>query len=215
MQQSLFFYICRMKLKWLIGSVALFLAILGVLPQEHTIQANQTVVFQFHDTNAAPTHTQAALHVIEDELNDFGILDVKITKSANGKIKVSYYSTTDPETIKQVIAERISAELVYDESNNKSQPKYPPFKKAYFGYNLDVLDIGDRNHGHSGLNGVQVVELDHKASRFFKPNGYSTLSIPSLGSTTAPVVLNGYPKTSFTQNRLLYHIQEVRAGPIG
>lgn len=203
-----------MTLKKYIGVIVAILTLLGILNQRQADVHNQEIVLEFSKISQSGVSAEVAISVLKEELQHFGVADVKVVENANGKLKITYYSDADVSVIKRILVKKIRSELDTSDDDEET-PFNLPSEEKNIAYHLDVHEIQKGSKTDSGLNGIEVLELKPKADRFFKPKTPSTKLNPLYGikDVTLKVAFHLYKNKDFALRNALQQIPEVRAGP--
>tara|TARA_R110002049_G_scaffold41385_3_gene124673 strand:- start:16228 stop:16932 length:705 start_codon:yes stop_codon:yes gene_type:complete len=213
--QSLFFYIWRMFKKWYVITFLVVLSVLGFVSQEQIAIPNQEIVLQFTDVEITSQDAQSTIAVVKRQLQNLGADNIQVKESNNGKLKITYYSSTDISIIKDTFSKDEIVDVDYTSQNQNKKTEGFPSGKNSITYNLDVYEIENEADSDWDFNGISVIEFDSKSDRFFDPNPYFT------GSNIGFRIKNNSVKVAYTihyriaivLDKASKSIPEVRAGP--
>ncbi len=214
--QFIFFYICRMSKKWYFGILITAFTMLFVMRQQ-TVVPNQEIVLEFINIEPTSNEAQSVITIVKEQLESIGVQHTRILKDQkNGKLKITYYSDADVESIKKILSEKQNIALdhiVYDQNEDGGQS---PLDKNSKDYNFDVYEIQKSTDFGSDLNGKFVLETKQKREVDSSTNVYNFVKNSSTDQ------INKYLKrvkkinvnTALIPSNTIYNIPEVRAGPI-
>ncbi|MBJ6366940.1 hypothetical protein [Snuella sedimenti] len=200
-----------MNKKWYFGALTIILIVLGVY-QNGVSGPNQEVVLKFSDANITSDEAQSAIMAVKNQLQTIGIDAVQVQELSNGEFKITYYSATDVEFIKEKLSESKALKSGYLSANKHERSPNDDSKQ----YKLDVFEIHKGNDVPSGLDGKCVLNVKQDFDRFYNPNLYNfnneidakdedkTVKVAFKVCRTIAVALD-------TTSR---NIPEVRAGPL-
>lgn len=201
-----------MKAKWYFSALIILLATLGMCREQIAVP-NQEIVLEFIGNDVTSKEAQQAIGIVKKQLQSIGIESIEVSTSAEGKLKIKYYSTTDVQRIKDILLNDI--ELGYAANglnkNNTNVPSREPVKK----YNVDVFEIQNGNKLLSDVGGKCSLELKQEYDRFSNPNVFSIIEVIAVNESEHLI------KVAYKLNRTIaiaidntsYKIPEVRAGP--
>ena len=201
-----------MKMKWYISTLILVLTAFGIY-QNKISSPNQEILVQFGTDEVSIEQTQTAIASIKQQLNAFGVEVIQVNQSESGKLKISYYSSVDVESIKQMLSE--DDQLVLGNvSGNADNSKFPSDKKSKK-YNLDIYEIQQSSDGTQGAAGTAVVIVKQDYDRFLNPNIFLPFHIVDATKTDLSVkeALKVYTTIAIAIDTTSRNIPEVRAGP--
>lgn len=139
-----------MKLKWciLLGLITL----IGIASQQQVCLPNQEIVLRFTDDSVTATDAQSAITHLKKQLLDIGASNIHVKESEDGDYRITYYSDTDVDSIKELFSIEDNMELGYIASN-----KEKPSKETPKTYDIDVFEIKHHTEGFH-IGGLQAVE---------------------------------------------------------
>ncbi len=203
-----------MRSKLHFGIIIVLLALLGRLV-ETPATPNQEITIQFSDANVSEIEAQNTLRDIQQKLQRIGAENLLVIKDDSGSFKIAYYSLTDAQSIEQILTDSSEFSFLLGVDTNNSNKKSDG--DTVKDYNLNVSEIQKKDQKNDwDFDGVQIVELNQKTDRF------NNLKKDASGSLYQLEVLHQLVKVGFRinsgtfiiENRNLYEIPEVRAGPI-
>lgn len=201
-----------MKAKWYFSALIILLATLGMCREQIAVP-NQEIVLEFIGNDVTSKEAQHAIGTVKKQLQRIGIETIEVSTSAEGKLKIKYYSTTDVQRIKDILLNDI--ELGYAANglnkNNTNVPSREPVKT----YNVDVFEIQNVNKLLSDVGGKCSLELKQEYDRFSNPNVFSIIEVIAVSESEHLI------KVAYKLNRTIaiaidntsHKIPEVRAGP--
>lgn len=201
-----------MKAKWYFSALIILLTTLGMC-RERIAVPNQEIVLEFIGNDVTSKEAQHAIGTVKKQLQRIGIETIEVSTSAEGKLKIKYYSTTDVQRIKDILLYDI--ELGYAANglnkNNTNVPSREPVKT----YNVDVFEIQNGNKLLSDLGGKCSLELKQEYDRFSNLNVFSIIEVIAVSESEHLI------KVAYKLNRTIaiaidntsHKIPEVRAGP--
>jgi hypothetical protein len=203
-----------MQKKWYLGTLLIILAVLGVVNQQQISVPNQEIVVQFADARIASNNAQNAIALVKEELQELGAENIRVVKSQEGYLKITYFSATDVAAIKKTLAKRNTLRPEEDFKHDK-HPEDFPFQDNPISYNIDVYEIEKDASNDWDFNDTFVLELKPKSDRFFNPNVLASFKESDITdrSNSIEVSLNVYKHIATSVNSRFYNIPEVRAGP--
>ena len=206
------FYIWRVNTKWYIPILLITLAGFGLIGVPATVH-NQEIVVQFQE-EVSSLEAQKALVRIKYQLETIGVEDLQVVVSAQGDLKITYYSNTEVSRIKALLASENEVAVSEQTSENGSAPFEFPTSNKYNSYKLDVTEIQNDSSGVSGFNGC-TVDLKSESDRFGIP--HVKLLLPEIHSkekeALEEVAFLNYAKAALFIESNSRIIPEVRAGP--
>ncbi|WP_298320071.1 hypothetical protein [uncultured Aquimarina sp.] len=206
-----------MKKEWYFKILISAFALLVVM-QQQTVVPNQEIVLEFTDIEVTSLEAQNAIAIVKKQLESIGVKNTRISKELhNGKLKISYYSDADVESIKKILAkeQNVALDHIFYDRKNGGEDQFP-FNKNSSDYNLDVYKIHKSSDLDTDFNGIFVLEVKQKQERA------SSFYVYSFDSENDTYHLDNLIKLAQKVNRSIaitidnisHKIPEVRAGPI-
>jgi len=201
--------------KWYIPLLVVILAFASAGIKQTATGPNQEIVVWFY-TDAV--HDAAAQDVIADishQLELLGAKDVRISKMADGSLKILYYSSLDVAVIKKALRENNGLPTSNHTFPKSQNPIDYPIDGGYGFYNIDVVKIQDETYPQNTFQGV-TVEVSWHVDNSLKPKKTSNAMLwvfdyeTDLENTNYALFLKDFYWIKETS----YLIPEVRAGPI-
>jgi len=202
-----------MSLKKYIGVIVVVLALLGFANQQKGDVHNQEIVLEFNESNVAKIDAQATVLIIKAQLQQLGINQFRVVENNEGKLKITYHSTTAVSSVKRVLLKNIRSQLLA--SDEDDAPLGFPLEDSAVAYHLDVHEIQNGNTTDSGLNGIEVLDIKPKIDRLFKPKTATATyyNTTKKEEVTFKVTFNIHKSRRHALQYALAQIPEVRAGP--
>ena len=203
-----------MKMKWYISTLILFFTVFGICHNK-IFSPNQEILVQFQSNEVTEEQSQTAIESIKQQLWAFGIEDIQVREDQNGRLKITYYSAVDVESIKAILsAEKLLSIDFASEGDEKRSDKIPSDKKSKT-YNLDIYELHKSTDGNNGAAGKSVLIVKQDFDRYLNPNVF--LPINSIDVTQIDLSV----KQAYKVNTVIaiaientsHAIPEVRAGP--
>jgi hypothetical protein len=203
-----------MNLKWFFGLVIVAVAFLGI-SLEQTAVPNQEIIVQFNIDGVSANDTESTVAIVTKQLQSIGVEGIRVAKTVEGNLKITYYSTIDVAVVKDLFARQAQLQLGYIAFNSNGDTSSQPFDSGTATYELNVSEIQIATDAALGLNGV-LVEVKSGNEWYVNPLLYvgnatavfDTYKIfEKVAQTHASDVALGIDTSS-------YKIPEVRAGPL-
>ncbi len=210
--QSLFFYICAMKI-WLKSiCISLALSLFGFYVNSINVP-NQQIVIEFSDAEISSKALLITLEDVAKQLQNIGADQVRIIKNTDVSFKITYYSTENVTEIQQQFSKNNVLKL--HSETNQNPLKSPSKNKGGANFALNVSVIKDGNPITWSLEGVLISEFNPKSDRLYPLKVFTSGYFTQIKRKT----FSGYNTVSFkftTNVSTSLHsflIPEVRAGP--
>ena len=202
-----------MNSRWYISILIITLTFLGSIASTQQIAApNQEIVLQFSSINVSAEDTQKAITSVRQQLEIAGVNDIQVQTLEDGQLKISYYSNSDIDSIKDLLSNKCNLELGYVSHDNNQSTR--PSEEKTIAYNFEVYEI-QQGDDVSELEGKLALETKVEDDRIFNPNLLvSAVEIDSDAKENIEKVAYKLCRTvSITIDNNSYKIPEVRAGP--
>lgn len=198
-----------MKKSWYLGFLVVALTFLGI-SLDKTTSANQQIVLKFTNLAVSEGETQEVLSFVKQQLSQVAVGDIQIKKSANGDLKISYYSNVAIADIKELFSEKSALFLTDTVPSNESSQSG---KEDFEGYELDIFEIQSPKES-VGSEGT-FVEFKTESVRFYTPDAYSfTETYISLKTASIAVSYHNYATIALAIDQGSHTVPQVRAGPL-
>lgn len=203
-----------MKAKWYLGTFIATLILLGASLQQFSVP-NQEIVVQFDNEEITLQDSKNTIAIVKKQLQNIGVEKIKIFKSENGKLKITYFSNVDVASIKKILSEEKELKLSYSSLNHKEGSSQLPAEKKSSKYQLDVFEIQKSNEKGGDSNGL-VIEILPENERFFNPDLYysNKKNDVKIKNDIEKVAYKIYSHISIKIDHTSHKIPEVRAGPV-
>lgn len=203
-----------MNSRWYISILIITLTFLGgVASTQQVIAPNQEIVLQFSSDEVSAEDTAAAIANVKDQLKTAGVSHITVKKGRKGQLKITYFSTSNVDRIKLLLAHGTSLDLdVAAQTNHKHSL---PSQEQTTIYNFDVYEI------HQGgdfleLGNPLALEIKVENDRLISFNPVAFVPSKNYDSNTNQVAV-AYKRISHSVlaiASIAYQIPEVRAGPL-
>src|SRR5690554_1434335 len=100
--QSLFFIFGAVNWRWNITALIIALAFFGISLEQTNADPNQEILIQFNSDSISDNQERRAISDIKNQLKEIGVEDVQVSKTPDGRLKVTYYSEVDVAVIKNL-----------------------------------------------------------------------------------------------------------------
>lgn len=202
-----------MNFKWYIG-VLIVVVSYFVVEQQSIDVPNQEIVLTFSESNNSVDYQQVIVDV-KKQLGNIGAEQITVSEDANGSLKVSYYSAS---TIQNVKNQLFDINIVNDFSKSlrfKKKAGNKPFQNDLVNYQIDIYEISD--DAFSGLDPESKSYFELKQD-FNRGSQVHFSNLPKLVTSFSNEFFSVAEKVNSEQLLTFYtisfHIPEVRAGPV-
>ncbi|MDC8005491.1 hypothetical protein POV27_15645 [Aureisphaera galaxeae] len=203
-----------MNSKWYLSTLFIILTVLGI-SLDRTTSPNQEILVQFNSDEVTFDEAQKAIAVVKAQLQNIGVENIQVSTSANGKLKITYYSEVDVASIQNILSSDNNLELGYVSYSDHESDSNVPFGYDIQSYQLNVSEIQKSSNFDSDYEGY-LVEFKSSKTRYYHIDIYFSKEEIDFRSK------NRVYKTAYevhSNNALLidnssHNIPEVRAGPI-
>lgn len=204
-----------MNAKWYFSTLIIILTFLGIRQQETSV-ANQEIVMEFIDDEVTSCEIQDAIAIVKTQLEALGVDDIEVRKEEDGRLRITYYSDVNVESIKRLLSEEKNIALGYTSYDREQEDSKFPSKEKTNSYNLDVYEIHKGTDIQFGLDGKYVIDLNHDYDRFTNPNVPISLGLidASENNSLVKIAYKLYRNIAIAIDNTSHKIPEVRAGPI-
>lgn len=203
-----------MKFKWYLSTLILAFTLIGICHNKLS-SPNQEILVQFNSDKVTVEQSQSAIANVKQRLLAFGIEDIQVREDEHGTLKISYYSSIDVESIKEILANDETSHHHYTSVAKHKKSGQLPSEEKPKSYNLDIYELNqstDSNHGAAG-NSLIIVKQDF--DRYLNPNVSLPFNIFDFNELEPSL------KRTYIVNRTIaiaikstsHSIPEVRAGP--
>lgn len=202
-----------MKIKLQLGIIVMLFVFLGTY-LEQTIVPNQQIVIQFSDTNISSEEAENTIEAVKEQLQNIGVSHINIGQHEDGKLRITYYSDADVSRIQNSLYKEDGFKFAYQTDQNNSSDF--PENRTEKDYKLNISEIQDGSDTNWDLDGIQIVELNHKSDRFSNPTDYlsgGNINVENYNASVKVAIQVNFTVTIAIDNSS-YIIPEVRAGPL-
>ena len=195
-----------------IGALIIVLTFLGVVYQQQNTLPNQEIILQFTDVKVTSAETQSTIAIVKHQLQNLGANNIQVKEAKDGTLKITYYSNTNVDNIKETLSQE--KKLVLDYSTNKESSKLPA-EKSSIGYNLDVYEIKQGSQTDWNLVEKNVLEQKLENDRFCNSNFFVLINTKCLNDKDliTKVAFKVRRNVTIAIDNTSHNIPEVRAGP--
>jgi len=196
-----------MKSKWYIGVLFLLFACIGAFQQQVTVP-NQEITLEFVAADVDQKDISNAIADVKEKLQEIGVSDIIVKETKGNTLKISYYSATPIQNIKEVLLEENQFVL-----NQKSDDKKEK-NSTDADYKIDVYELTNETdiaHHNDDL----VFENIYKFDRFTvnHNHGFVKSFKDSKADQLFKTAYNTYKNNPFAKDCTSHKEPEVRAGP--
>lgn len=203
-----------MNVRWYIPVLIIILAAFGVSLEQATLP-NQEIVVEFNTENVSAYEAEQAITSITSQLKSIGVENIVVSEIQGGKLKVTYFSTTDVAVIKNLFPKQNNLQLGNTDFNEKDTSPEIPFSNHSNVYKLDVIKIQKDYGSDLGLQGLPVLVKTAKDQCLSQIVLLGTAETNfSLKQNFENVAFKNYRNVSFLIDITSHKIPEVRAGPL-
>lgn len=180
---------------------------------ETSVVPNQQIVVQFSDTQIAENESQNAIEAIQLKLQVIGVKDIQVGEDQHGQLKITYFSNADIEQIEDILSNEKG--LKFAHNSNKENSNRLPKKKKLRDYEINISEIQNGSDTNLDLEGVQIVEHNHKSDRFnkTKENNSGTRINSESYDNLQKIRVKSFNTIALAIDNLSFKIPDVRAGP--
>ncbi|WP_432411532.1 hypothetical protein [Rasiella sp. SM2506] len=203
-----------MNSKWFIGVLIVALAFLGIR-LEQTVVPNQEIVVQFHVDAVSANETENTIAIVTKQLKAIGVEGVQVTKTLDGNLKITYYSTIAVAVIKDVFSKQANVQLGPITYTSHDDTSNQPFDSNTATYELNVSEIHTVTDADMGLTG-SLLEIKSGNEWYVNPVlllGSANVDF-NLKNTLEDLTYTLYGDVALGIDTTSYKIPEVRAGPL-
>jgi hypothetical protein len=203
-----------MQKRWYLSALLVVLTLVGVSLDQMTVP-NQELVVHFSSSSISSEDTEDAIAIVTAQLENLGAEQIYVKESADGLLKITYYSTADVAFIKRNLAKAKQLDLgITAYSTTQGSTGFPSETPSKV-YELDVFEITQLSDYGSDINGVAHT-IESKITRFYVQdvNVFSTPILISKSVVTQEVAYSFQKTVALTIDTPHFIIPEVRAGPL-
>jgi len=195
-----------MSAKWYIGTLFLIFTYFGIFHEQISVP-NQEIVVEFVDTEADQEGIKNAIEDVRKKLLEIGVSNIKIQETESGTLKISYYSDTHIDNIKEALLEE--SQLILDQNPKDQEQNHTSLE-----YKIDVYEITDQND-LSNHNNKLAFNNKQGSDRFTLDHNYSSAKSNEVlkANRLFKTAFNTYKNNPFVKDYTSHEEPEVRAGP--
>jgi hypothetical protein len=204
-----------MNSRWYISFLIITLTFLGSIASTQQVALpNQEIVLQFSSTNVSTQDTQNAITSVKQQLEIAGVNEIKVQTLQNGQLKISYYSNSDVESIKDLLSNKCNLDLGYVSHDNEQ--RHTPSEEKTIAYDFDVYEIIQQGDDVSELDNQLALEIKVENDRLINPNliGFDDSKLYDTKDNQVEVAYRYNRDIAIAIDHISYKIPEVRAGPL-
>ncbi|MBX2827718.1 MAG: hypothetical protein KTR22_06120 [Flavobacteriaceae bacterium] len=205
-----------MNSKWYLGTLFIVLAILGVGVKK-TTTPNQEIIVQFDSEAITLTEAQGAIALVKEQLKHVGAENIRVSKSANGTLKITYFSKVDVASIQEILSHGEKLELGYTSYADSEGHSELPLEYDLHSYKLNVSEIQNSTEFTSDFKGYTLAfELKTSHRRYIDADFHFTfLEMDRYEiKRTENIAYQQYSLKALLVDNGSHNIPEVRAGPL-
>ncbi|TXD53299.1 MULTISPECIES: hypothetical protein [unclassified Polaribacter] len=195
-----------MNVKWYISSLFLILIYFGGF-YEHVSIPNQEIVLEFVDAKINQKNIKNTITDVQEKLLKIGVSNIKIQKTENGTLKISYYSDVPVHKIKDALSKE--HQLVLNKQSKNNQQNH-----SYSDYNINIYQLTNEVD-ISNLDDQFIFEIKPSTDRSTSNYKYALVRNFKIHKANQlfKTAFNAAKKSPFTKDRTSNKEPEVRAGP--
>ncbi|MEO9570384.1 MAG: hypothetical protein ABJH82_04925 [Polaribacter sp.] len=195
-----------MRAKWYISTIFILLISFGAF-QNQVFIPNQEIVLEFIDTKINTKDVENTIAVVKEKLLTIGVSNIKIKKTQNSTLKISYYSAIDIDNIKEKLVKENNL-VVNKNSKNKEKSKNSS------NYNIDIHELTNETDIHKSDKNF-VFEIKSNSDRFttYNYHAYFKKADEQKENQLFKTTYNANKNNPFIKDHSSHKEPEVRAGP--
>jgi hypothetical protein len=196
-----------MKFRWYIGVLLLLFACIGAFQDQASVP-NQEVVLEFVDEKVDENDIKSTIADVQEKLLEIGVSNIQVTEKKGNTLKISYYSITPIDNIKEILLEE--NQLIVDQNSDDKNKEEKRDSSADYKINVYKLTDDTKLANKDKL----VFENQYKTDRSIVYNyGFVKSSKVSKANQLYKTAYNNYKNNPFTKDYTSHKEPEVRAGP--
>lgn len=196
-----------MKSRWYIGFLLFLFACIGVFQKQVSVP-NQEIVLEFADDKVNESDIKSAIADVQKKLLDIGVSDIRVAETQGNTLKISYFSATPIDNIKEVLLAEDQFVLNQDSEGKQEEEK----NESSADYKINVYELTDDTD--LANNNKLIFENHYKSDRFIAYDyGFVKSSKVSKANQLFKIAYNTYKNNPFTKDYTSHKEPEVRAGP--
>ncbi len=204
-----------MNWRWYITGLVIALALFGVNTEQSRTNANQEIVVRFNGDSISAIEAKNAVSEITTQLKAIGVDNVHVSNLSDGSVKVTYFSTLDVITIKNLLYKQENFNLGDTAFNDNDGSSSFPVDSSSKTYKLEIIKIQKDLGSYIGFQGV-IVEAKVFSDQYLKPKvSLATSEIDFNPKVHIEIIsCTTYPHVAVLIAHTSNKIPEVRAGPL-
>lgn len=195
-----------MNARWYISTLFLIFIYFGAFHEQVSIP-NQEIALEFVDAKINQKDIKNTIADVRKKLLEIGVSNIKIQETKSGTLKISYYSVTHTDNIKEALLKE--NQLVLNQSSEDKEEKNPSLD-----YKIDVYELTNKTD-ISKQDDKFVFEIKYSSDR--STINYNHAFVKDLRTSKAnhlfKTAYKAYKNNPFTKDYTSYKEPEVRAGP--
>ena len=196
-----------MNARWYISTLFLIFIYFGAFHEQVSIP-NQEIALEFVDTKINQKDIKNTITDVRKKLLEIGVSNIKIQETKSGTLKISYYSVTHTDNIKEALLKE--NQLVLNQSSEDNEKD-----NSSLDYKIDVYELTNKTD-ISSQNDKFVFEIKYNSDR--STINYNYVFVKDVKTSKAnhlfKTAYKVYKNNPFTKDYTSYKEPEVRAGPL-
>ncbi|MBL4605789.1 MAG: hypothetical protein JKY02_09080 [Flavobacteriaceae bacterium] len=195
-----------MNARWYISTLFLIFIYFGAFHEQIPIP-NQEIVLEFVDTQIDQKDIKNTITDVRKKLLKIGVSNIKIQETKSSTLKISYYSVTHIDNIKEALLKENQLVLNQNSENKENN-------NTSLDYKIDVYELTNETD-ISNQDDKFVFEIKYNSDRH--ATNYNYTFVKNLKTSKANQLFKTaykvYKNNPFTKDYTSYKEPEVRAGP--
>ena len=196
-----------MNSKWYVSTLLLIFIYFGAFHQEVSIP-NQEIVLEFADTKVNQIDIRNTIDDVRKKLLKVGVSNINIQETKKGVLKISYYSVTNIDNIKEALLEE--NHLVVNENSDNQEDHNSSLE-----YKINVYELTNGTH-ISNQDDSFIFQIKHYSERSTINHNYAFVKnvIDLKTNQLFKTAYKAYKNNPFSKDNTSHKEPEVRAGPV-
>lgn len=201
-----------MKAKWYVCTLLIVFTLLGTF-HENISLPNQEIVLEFNDVEIAKEEVESTITDIKKRLIDAGASSIRVNKTKNSTLKITYYSGINVANIKQVLSKKGSL-IANNTKENKDKSNFPSQREPS-NYNIDVYELNN-DINISNFDNKSLLEIKYDPQRYTTTKTHVSIEniLKNQDNKLFKIAFNLNKNLSIFKSCKPQNKQEVRAGPV-
>lgn len=195
-----------MSAKWYLSTLFLIFLYFGAFHEQISIP-NQEIVLEFVDAKINQKDIKNTITDVREKLLKVGVSNIIIQETKNGTLKISYYSATPIDTIKDALLKENQLVLSQHSENKENN-------NTSLDYKIDVYELTNKTDT-SNQNDTFVFQIKFNSEK--NTTNYNFVFTKDLKDSKAnrffKIAYKAYKNNPFIKDHTSYKEPEVRAGP--